>query len=418
MAGWFRWLMGLLGRRPTLPSPPPSPPAAARWLPVGHPHNPFDVEILDLMALQQVVSTTTVREHAERSVSWGASTGEELDPSALLTEPPLACALRYPAAKDLPDGLLYEPLSMDFKWVLVHRQGRVLAVRSWTGHIEAVADVRRDGDEVVLEELRFAATSELRGFPRAVDLFDWLIRVHVWDQRLPLPVDDDLARQLELVPLSGFGLFGKALFCAAKDWRPPPPPAPLRAIGPVVHAVRQRDVGALEAAIRRGAAIDTPSPLGGRTALHLAIGLREPALVRVLLDHGADPALVDDRGLHALGLATVAKAPIDLLDRLAGVDVARSNHDGFTPLHAAAEVDNGVAIPWLVARGVPLQARTRHGHTALHVACALGHVDAARALLAAGADREATSPEGGPRDIAVAESKPAAVALLDAYATR
>lgn len=424
MTDWIawlkRWFLGV--GEPPAPSPaappaeptPPSRSTPAKWLPVGDPGNPFDVAILDLMVLQGVVSTTTVREHAERSVSWAASTGDALEPGPLLNEPPLACALRYPAPTLLPEGLLYEPPSMDFKWVFVHRQGRVLAVRSWTGRVEAVADLRRDGDHVILEDLRIAATSELRGFPNPVDVFDWLIRVHVWDQRLPLPVDDALARQLEHAPLSGFGPFGKALFCAATAWRPPPPPAPLRAIGPVVNAVRRRDRRALDAAIAQGAAIDAPSPFHGRTALHFAISAGQVSLAHALLDHGADPALADDRGLHALGMAVVAKAPADLLDRLAGADASRPNRDGFTALHAAAEVDNAEAVPWLIAHGLPLEARTRHGHTALHVACALGHVAAARALLAAGADRQATSPSGSPRDTAVAEGKAAVVALLDA----
>ena len=51
--------------------------------------------------------------------------------------------------------------------------------------------------------------------------------------------------------------------------------------------------------------------------------------------------------------------------------------------------------------------------TALHIACGLGHVGAAEALLKAGADREAPSPFGTPREIATKEGKPEVLALLD-----
>jgi ankyrin repeat protein len=85
----------------------------------------------------------------------------------------------------------------------------------------------------------------------------------------------------------------------------------------------------------------------------------------------------------------------------------------FTALHAAAEVDNALVVPWLVTHGLPLEARTKHGHTALHVACAHGHAEAAKALLAAGADIQAASPGGTPRDIALAENKPALAELLN-----
>ena len=51
-------------------------------------------------------------------------------------------------------------------------------------------------------------------------------------------------------------------------------------------------------------------------------------------------------------------------------------------------------LHWLVAHGVPLEARTKRGHTALHTACALGSAEVAKALLAAGADAHASSPDG------------------------
>jgi hypothetical protein len=201
------------------------------------------------------------------------------------------------------------------------------------------------GDVVVLERLRIASDSELRACARVVEVFDWLLRVHVWHQRLPLPVDEAYGDRLAQAPLRGFGPFGKALFCAARSWNPPPVPRPLRSDGEVILAVRRGD---------------------------------------------------DDRGMHALLMAVVAKAPLPLMTALveAGLDVRVPNTDGFTVLHAAAEVDHPGAVPWLVAQGSPLEARTKHGHTARHVACGLGHLAAARALLDAGADRGASSPTG------------------------
>lgn len=90
-----------------------------------------------------------------------------------------------------------------------------------------------------------------------------------------------------------------------------------------------------------------------------------------------------------------------------------ANPDGFTALHAAAEVNNAQAVPWLLSGGTPLEERTKHGHTALHIACALGHVEATRALLEVGADRNASSPGGTPREVALAEGKPQTAALFD-----
>jgi hypothetical protein len=381
---------------------------------VDDPGNPFGVRLLDLMVLQGLISTSQDRACAERATSWGASVGAELSVEPLLTLRPVDCSLRYPAAKRLPDGILYAPPSMDFKWVIALREGRVLAARSWTGVVEAVADARRDGDSLVLERLRVAEPSALRICSRIVDVFDWLLRAHVWGQRLPLPVDDAFADLLENVPLSGFGPFGKALFCAAKTWDPPTISRPLRSDGDVILAARKGDVAALQRAVSHGADIDTPSTQG-RTALHLAIMKGDVALFDEIVKLGANPAAVVDRDLHALSVAVVHKAPLPLLERLAtaGFDITRPNADGFTALHAAAEVDHAVVVPWLVAHGLPLEARTKHGHTALHVASALGHVEAARALVLAGADVRALSPSGTPREVAMAENRPALAAMFD-----
>jgi len=413
----FRWLEKLLGRnKEALPQPEPM---VARWLAADDGGNPFGVPILNLMMLQAAISTTSDPACAARSVSWRGTTARELSSSAerLLNLPPVECALRYPAAMSLPDGVLYAPPSQDFKWVLALHGGRVLAARSWTGVVEAVADARRDGELLVIERLRVAEGSCLRFSSDLVDIFDWLMRVHIWDQRVPLPVDDHAAELLEEAPLSGFGPFGKALFCAAKSWNPPPPPYPLRADGDVIVAARSGDVAAVRYAVEHGAEIDAPGTFQGFTALHLAVVKGDVSLFDELVNLGANPAAIADHGVHALIVAIVHKAPLQMLERLAAtqLDLALPNAYGFTALHAAAEIGDGAAVPWLVTHGLPLEARTKHGHTALHIACALGHVEAAKALLTVGADINAPSPGGTPRDVAQNENKPALVALLDAW---
>jgi hypothetical protein len=115
------------------------PPQPARWLAPDDAGNLFGVPLLDLMMLQGLISTSQDPACAARSVSWGASVGKELSPAPLLELLPIECELRYPAAKSLPGGILYAPPSMDFKWVTALRAGHLLAARSWTGVVEAVA---------------------------------------------------------------------------------------------------------------------------------------------------------------------------------------------------------------------------------------------------------------------------------------
>src|SRR6185312_11114884 len=317
MAGWWDKIRGR-GEKPAATDGAP-----AKWLAADDSRNPFGVPLLDLMELQGLISTSKDPACAERAISWGRSSGSNLDARPLLDLPAIPCALRYPAARSLPDGILYAPRSMDFKWVLALREGRILAARSWTGAVEAVADAKREGDELVVGPLRVSGASVLRLCPNLVEVFDWLIRVHVWDQRLPLPVDETVASVLEKTPLAGFGPFGKALFCAARGWSPPAPPRPLRSDGDVILAARTGDVAALERAVARGGDVDAPGTGAGYTALLVAVARDDLSMMLRLLELCAAAGATGDRGNHALGLAVVHKASPAMFDALAdaGIDL-------------------------------------------------------------------------------------------------
>ncbi len=386
----------------------------APWLAADDPGNPFGVPLLDLMVTQQLIATSSHLACAERSVSWGRSIGDDLDPAAALKAPYIDCALEFPAERRLPEGILYAPPSMDLKWVLAWRGGLVLAARSWTGNVEAVARAKHQGERLTIDRLWVAEESMLRSGPLP-HTFDWLVRAHALGQRIPFPASDAGAEMFEKVPAAAFGGFGKAIFCAAKAWTPPPITRPLRSDGALIRAVRSGDHAAVRRAVEQGADVDAPATFGGYTALHLAIVRKDVETFRLLRELGANPAAIADRGMHALGIAIVHGAPMEIFESLADgkLDLSLSNEDGFAALHVAAETNRGDVVPWLIARGLPLEARTKHGHTPLHIACALGHVDAARALLDAGADPVATSPGGTPLDVARAEQKAGTVALLE-----
>jgi hypothetical protein len=414
MPSWWKKLFS--GGDEKKPTPEPAAPKQpqARWLTATDPGNPFGVPLLDLMMLQGLMATSGDPQLAARSVSWRESTGVELAADTVAKLPPIECELRYPCARSLPDGILYAPPSMDEKWVLALRDGHVVAARSWTGAVEAVADARRDGDTLVLEQLRVVEKTQLRSFGPVVEVFDWLVRSHALGQRIPLPVDAEGGAMLEHVPVSGFSAFGKVLFCAAKSWQPPPITRPLRADGDVLVSARKGDVAALERAVKSGADIDAPTTFAGYTALHLSIVRKDVALFDALLKLGANAAAIADRQTHALGIAVVHKAPMPIFEALAksALDLTMPNEDGFTALHAAAEANFPEIVPWLVQHGLSMDARTKHGHAPLHIACGLGHREVAESLLAAGADANAASPGGTPLEVAKAENKPALVELL------
>jgi hypothetical protein len=407
VADWWKKIWGKQDKRSGDDKTPAATSEKAKWLGADDPGNPFGVELLDLMVTQTVIATSQDPDVAARSVSWGTSSGAELDIAAAREWPATECSIRFAINRGLPDGWLFTPASMDEKWVIAWRQGTIIAARSWTGTVDSIADARIDGSSLVIERIRASESSPLTTFGDLPDTFEWLLRSHALREKLPLPVNSAGAATFEQAPLSAFSAFGNVIFCAAKLWRPPPQSRPLRSDGRVIQALRARKLEEIERAVAEGADVDAPSTYAGYTALHLAVVRGEAETVARLVALGADPNRRADKGMFPLGMAIVHKVPPEVFAALerAGVDLFAANDDGFNALHAACEVGNAWAVRWLVERGHGFDVRTKRGHTAFQIACALGHLAAAQALVELGADVDAPSPDGVALEIARREGK-------------
>ena len=105
----------------------------------------------------------------------------------------------------------------------------------------------------------------------------------------------------------------------------------------------------------------------GWTALHHAVHQRKgPVIIQLLLDSGAIVDARADDGSTPLLLAWTLEDFRTLLR--AGADVHSRDDQGFTVLHTAARVTDGVTVEALIAAGLDPNARTRGGWTPLHFA--------------------------------------------------
>nr|XP_056703750.1 B-cell lymphoma 3 protein [Euleptes europaea] len=161
-----------------------------------------------------------------------------------------------------------------------------------------------------------------------------------------------------------------------------------------------------------------------QTPLHLAVITDQPALVKLLLSHGASPMVLDRNGQTALHLACEHGSLRCLQEMLEGstslLDLEARNFEGFTPLHVAvatsnhdiiltllehgADVDavdiksgrspllhavennNLEMVELLLQHGANVNAQSYGGNTALHAASGRGFLDALRLLVRNGAD--------------------------------
>jgi ankyrin repeat protein len=127
---------------------------------------------------------------------------------------------------------------------------------------------------------------------------------------------------------------------------------------------------------------------GGETPLIAALYHGHAAIVDLLIEAGAP---LDVFAAAALGRQA------DLDARLAEDPAAlsRMSYDGWTPLHLAAFFGHAALVGHLLARGAGVNTRSTNSmrNTPLHAAVAGGRVEAALALIDAGADVNA--PDGG-----------------------
>jgi len=152
------------------------------------------------------------------------------------------------------------------------------------------------------------------------------------------------------------------------------------------------------------------------TALHLAARSGSGEVAAVLLESGADHAVVDSRGRTPLSFAAaaghggIAKM---LLDAQAKVD----NQDslGWSALHHAACAGQAAVCTLLVERGADVSLLTGEGMSALHLAAQEGKPACVKALAQAGARVDSTGSASLRRsclDVAVRHGKLGCVAAL------
>ncbi|KAL8402586.1 hypothetical protein RB596_009090 [Gaeumannomyces avenae] len=144
----------------------------------------------------------------------------------------------------------------------------------------------------------------------------------------------------------------------------------------------------------------------GRTPLHWAAAGGHEAVARLLVEAGADKEAKDGRFGGRTPLHRAAAGGHEAVARLlveAGADKEAKDEDRFfsgrTPLHCAAEGGHEAVARLLVEAGADKEAKDGRfgGRTPLHCAAEGGHEAVARLLVEAGADKDAKDGCGGGR---------------------
>jgi ankyrin repeat protein len=158
------------------------------------------------------------------------------------------------------------------------------------------------------------------------------------------------------------------------------------------------DLETMELLLTHGADVNATA---GSADIPLAVAVQVKAkdAVALLLAHGADCNIATSvryphRGRAPLGIAlsngsfAIARLLVE-----AGADVnARSRWDDLAPLHMA--LPDRALFELILAHGAPIDARSRHGQTPLHLAADQGQTDNVQYLLDKGAAIDAQDDDG------------------------
>lgn len=132
------------------------------------------------------------------------------------------------------------------------------------------------------------------------------------------------------------------------------------------------------------------------TPLHMACISGSADTVRLLLDAGADPNILDETGHSALLRAAEqgACSVVRQLLKRDGVEVDACNQDGMSPVYSASRRGHITVVRALIRAGADVNKSSADCFSPLHVASQQGFVEVVKELLAAGAQLDHSNGVG------------------------
>lgn len=349
-----------------------------KW--VSADENPFQVPVLDIRPVTLgMMSTTSSQEQAANALSYSKDDGRGFL-QEVPNQPLVDMDLRFPIDGTLANGSLFLPQQMEHKWAIYYHDHKILFIRSWLRVVQAVAETKIEGNELVITGLRgwFLAENEDAAYAQRV--LDFLMRSHAFGQIFPAPLEPGMEQHPLTAAHFCMNLFGSL--------------APYATHHPITYS---------ELPILRS-----------NSLLHIATAWGDHQAIKRNLDAGMPIDLLASDGTAPLHWAVVAKGTETLAFLLAcGSPVDVRSEAGATPLMNAVQDDKQAAASFLIERGADVNATDKRGFTALHRAAEMGKPALVRLLLESGASATVEAEGHTPRSLAELRNEQQILKLLD-----
>ena len=156
-------------------------------------------------------------------------------------------------------------------------------------------------------------------------------------------------------------------------------------------AIEREDINQIERHIFWGSDLNKTN-IDGQTPLHVAATQGSYIVVKLLVEKGADPDIVDREGLTPLGRAAL-NGRTQIIEYLIGHG-AKNDPDQLLELVVRSGVTDRDIIPMLQRYGANLDHRNGNGQTPLSIAIANGDRVVVKHLIQNGADVNQADGEG------------------------
>lgn len=182
-------------------------------------------------------------------------------------------------------------------------------------------------------------------------------------------------------------------------------------------AIEDHDSGAIQALLKGGAAVDTPIDYGDHsiTPLIMAAGKGEGEIVAILLEAGANVNAKSTDGQETALMGAVTRGHVGIIRTLieAKADLKPKSTYGFNAFTSAVAAGNLEAAEALLDAGAKIEEGA-HTITPLQFAATSGNVEMIRFLIKRGADVNYGAKSGGQTALlsAIYAAKPEAVKAL------
>jgi ankyrin repeat protein len=166
--------------------------------------------------------------------------------------------------------------------------------------------------------------------------------------------------------------------------------------------------------VRAGADVNTAAKEDGSCLLYMAAETDQLAVVKYLVQQGAEKDTADNAGATPLFMAAL-QGHLAVLQYLAqqGADKNKANNNGTTPLHIAAQKGHLAVVQCLVQQGADKDKVNNSGCSAVYIAAAQGHLAVVKYLVQQGADKnKAASNDTTPLSAASSQGHIALAAYL------